>query len=163
VLRDVNDDEAIDFAQMSISQGWHVRFIEFMPFETMPAFTTVSTQEIQERIQVLGKLEPYTGKTGNGPARYYRLPGAEGTIGFISAMTEHFCRSCNRLRLTSDGQLRPCLLDDEEVNLKEPLRNGASREELRLLVQQAVVLKRERHHLTEEPSLKKRPMRQIGG
>ncbi len=165
VLRNVNDDEAIDLARMSISQGWHVRFIEFMPFG-MPkadAFGTVSTQEIQEQIQSLGKLEPYTGKTGNGPARYYRLPGAEGTIGFISAVTEHFCQSCNRLRLTSDGQLRPCLLDDDEVNLKEPLRNEASREELKLLIQQAVVLKRERHHLNEGLSPKKRPMRQIGG
>jgi len=167
VLRGINDDETIDLARMSTSQGWHVRFIEFMPFGTpkAEALETISAQEIQERIQSLGTLEPYTGKTGNGPAKYYQLPGARGTIGFITPMTEHFCHSCNRLRLTSDGQLRPCLLDDDEVNLKEPLRNGASVDELRHLIQQAVAIKRERHHLTGglAPGTARRPMCQIGG
>ena len=167
VLRGINDDETIDFARMSASRGWHVRFIEFMPFGMPEAesLATVSAREIQERIQSLGKLEPHTGDTGNGPARYFRLPGAEGTIGFITPMTEHFCDTCNRLRLTSDGQLRPCLLDDDEVNLKEPLRNGAGTDELKLLIQQAVAIKRERHHLTGglAPGTVKRPMCQIGG
>ena len=167
VLRGINDDETIDFARMSTSRGWHVRFIEFMPFGMPEAesLATVSAREIQERIQSLGKLEPHTGDTGNGPARYFRLPGAEGTIGFITPMTEHFCDTCNRLRLTSDGQLRPCLLDDDEVNLKEPLRNGAGTDELKQLIQQAVAIKRERHHLTGglAPGTVKRPMCQIGG
>jgi len=167
VLWGINDDETLDFARMSTSEGWDVRFIEFMPFGMPGAedFGTVSTREIQERIQSLGKLEPYTGKTGNGPARYYRLPGTKGTIGFISPMTEHFCHTCNRLRLTSDGQLRPCLLDDDEVNLKEPLRNGAGTDELKQLIQQAVAIKRERHHLTGglAPGTVRRPMCQIGG
>ncbi len=167
VLRGVNDDELLDFAQKSIREGWHVRFIEFMPF-VLPeteAVGTVSAQEIQEHIQSLGKLGPYTGQTGNGPARYYRLPGARGTIGFITPMTEHFCHTCNRLRLTSDGQLRPCLLDDDEVNLKEPLRNGANMDKLKQLIQQAVAIKKERHHLTGwlAPGTVKRPMCQIGG
>ncbi len=165
VLKGINDDETINFARMSISQGWHVRFIEFMPFG-MPeteAFGMVSTQEIREHIQTLGKLEPYTGKTGNGPAKYHRLPRAKGTIGFISPMTEHFCHTCNRLRLTSDGQLRPCLLDNDEVNLKERLRNGANTDELKQLIQQAVVIKREQHHLTKGLALEGRPMCQIGG
>jgi len=167
VLQGINEDETTDFARMSTSQGWHVRFIEFMPLGTAKAegLETVSAQEIRERIQSLGKLEPYTGKTGNGPARYYRLPGARGTIGFITPMTEHFCHTCNRLRLTSDGQLRPCLLDDDEVNLKEALRNGASTDELKQLIQQAVAMKRERHHLTGglAPGTIRRPMCQIGG
>jgi cyclic pyranopterin phosphate synthase len=167
VMRGINDDETIDFARMSIEQGWHVRFIEFMPFGTSAAQTleTVSTQEIKEHIQSLGKLEPYTGPTGNGPARYYRFPGARGTIGFITPMTEHFCHSCNRLRITSDGQLRPCLLADDEVNIKEPLRNGANDDELKQLIQQAVALKREEHHLTGgiAPVTVSRPMCQIGG
>lgn len=165
VMQSINDDETIDFARMSISRGWHVRFIEFMPFGT-PAtevLKTVSTQEIKERIQSLGKLEPYTSKTGNGPARYYQLPGARGTIGFISPMTEHFCHSCNRLRLTTDGQLRPCLLDEDEVDLKKPLRNGASMDELKQLIRQAVASKRERHHLAERLVSGGRPMCQIGG
>ena len=165
VLRGLNDDETIDFARMSTSQGWHVRFIEFMPFGTSKAgtFATVSTQETRECIQSLGTLEPYAGKTDSGPARYYRLPGASGTVGFISAMTEHFCHTCNRLRLTSDGQLRPCLLDEDEVNLKEPLRNGASMDELKQLIQQAAAIKRERHHLAERLASGGRPMCQIGG
>ena len=167
VLQGINDDELLNFAQMSIYQGWHVRFIEFMPFG-MPkaeALGTVSAQAIRERIQPLGKMEPYTGQTGNGPARYYRLPGAKGTIGFITPMTEHFCHTCNRLRLTSDGQLRPCLLADDEVNLKESLRNGASTDRLKQLIQQAVVIKRDRHHLAGElaPETGGRPMCQIGG
>lgn len=167
VMRGINDDELLDFAQKSIIEGWHVRFIEFMPFGTpeAEALETVPTREIQERIQSLGKLEPYTGPTGNGPARYYRFPGARGTIGFITPMTEHFCHSCNRLRITSDGQLRPCLLADDEVNIKEPLRNGANHDELKKLIQQAVALKREEHHLTGgiAPETVKRPMCQIGG
>ena len=165
VLRGINDDECIDFARMSTSQGWHVRFIEFMPFG-MPeaeAFETVSAQEIRERIRSLGELEPCKFETGNGPAKYYCLPGASGTIGFITPMTEHFCNSCNRLRLTSDGQLRPCLLDNVEVNLKEPLRNRASTEELIQLIQQAVAIKKERHHLNDKLSPVTRPMCQIGG
>ena len=150
---------------MTGSEGWHVRFIEFMPFKTTRAETlgTVSTQEIRERIQSLGTLEPYTGHTGNGPAKYYRFPGANGTIGFISPMTEHFCDTCNRLRLTPDGQLRPCLLDDDEVNLKEPLRNGVSMDKLKQLIQQAVEIKREWHHLNERLIQGGRPMCQIGG
>ncbi|MFC1864938.1 GTP 3',8-cyclase MoaA [Chloroflexota bacterium] len=167
VLQGINDDETIDFARMSTGEGWNVRFIEFMPFG-MPgaeAIGTVSAQEIRERIQSLGKLEPDIGKTGNGPAKYYRLPGAKGTIGFISPMTEHFCQTCNRLRLTSDGQLRPCLLADDEVNLKESLRNGASTDRLKQLIQQAVVIKRERHYLAGELASEtvSRPMCQIGG
>ncbi len=165
VMRGINDDEVIDFARLTIDPGWHVRFIEFMPLGTPEAesLKTASTQEIRQRLLALGKLEPYIGKTGNGPARYYRLAGAKGTIGFISPMTEHFCHSCNRLRLTADGQLRPCLLDDDEVNLKEALRNGASTERLKELIQKAVAIKRERHHLNEGSGPPERPMRQIGG
>ncbi len=165
VLRGINDDEVIDFARMSISQGWHVRFIEFMPFGAPKAESlgTVSAQEIREHIQSLGKLEPYAGKTGNGPARYYRFAGAGGTIGFITPMTEHFCQTCNRLRLTADGKLRPCLLDDDEVGLREPLRNRAKTDELKQLIQQAVTMKREQHQLEEGLAPTRRPMRQIGG
>ncbi len=167
VMRGKNDDELSDFAQKSISEGWHVRFIEFMPFGTpgTEALEMVPTKEIKERIQSLGTLEPYAGPIGNGPARYYRFPGASGTVGFITPMTEHFCHTCNRLRITSDGQLRPCLLADDEVNLKEALRNGASTDELRNLIQQAVNLKREQHNLTGgiAPKTVGRPMCQIGG
>ncbi|MFC2047951.1 GTP 3',8-cyclase MoaA [Chloroflexota bacterium] len=167
VLRGINDDEVIDFARMSLRQGWHVRFIEFMPFSVpgTEVLATVAAQEMRERIQTLGELKPYADQTGSGPAKYYRLLGANGTIGFISPMTEHFCHSCNRLRLTSDGRLRPCLLDDDEVDLQKPLRNGAGTDELKRLIQQAVAIKRERHRLTGGLTSEtvKRPMCQIGG
>ena len=150
---------------MSTKEGWHVRFIEYMPFGTSEVenMKTVSAREIMERIQSLGKLEPYTGEVGNGPAKYYRLSGASGTIGLITPMTEHFCHSCNRLRLTSNGKLRPCLLDNVEINLKEALRNQASTEELIQLIQQAVAIKKERHHLNDKLSPITRSMCQIGG
>jgi len=166
-LKGINDDEVVDFARKSINEGWHVRYIEYMPIgavsKTVPGM--VSTREIRERLQVLGKLEPYTGPEGNGPARYYRFPKASGTIGFITPMTEHFCHTCNRLRITSDGNLRPCLLAEEEINIKEPLRNGATNKELKKLIQQAVNLKRKQHNLDGRiaPDTDTRPMCQIGG
>ncbi|MEE8418646.1 MAG: GTP 3',8-cyclase MoaA [Dehalococcoidales bacterium] len=167
VMRGTNDDEVVDFARKSINDGWHVRFIEFMPIGTAndTASELVSSQEIMERLQILGKLEPYTGDTGNGPARYYQFPGAKGTIGFITPMTEHFCEGCNRLRITADGQLRPCLLADDEINLKEALNRGADPDEIKQLIQRAVIIKREGHNLTGglAPEVASRPMCQIGG
>lgn len=165
VLRGINDDEIVDFARLTIDRGWHVRFIEFMPLGILKneVGEMVSAEEIRGRIQNLGQLDPDTCKDGDGPARYYRFAGAEGTIGFISPMTQHFCHSCNRLRLTADGQLRPCLLDDDEVDLRAALRNGAKTAELTELIRQAVGLKQEQHHLTEGIGPSKRSMRGIGG
>jgi len=164
VLRGVNDDEVVDFAWKTVHEGWNVRYIEFMPIGATVS-EMVTTREIMDRIQVLGKLEAYIGPEGNGPARYYRLPGSTGTIGFITPMTEHFCHSCNRLRLTPDGHLRPCLLAEEEADLKKALRNGAGTDELKELIQQAVNLKREQHNLAGRiaPETDGRPMCQIGG
>ncbi len=167
VLQGINDDEVVDFARKSIDEGWHVRYIEFMPIGTPNGEVSgmVATQEIKERIRVLGKLEPYAGPEGNGPARYYRFPDARGTVGFITPMTEHFCHTCNRLRMTSDGNLRPCLLAEDEVNIKEALRNGVSTNGLKRLIQQAVNMKRKEHNLDGKiaPETNGRPMCQIGG
>ncbi|MBI4181189.1 MAG: GTP 3',8-cyclase MoaA [Chloroflexi bacterium] len=167
VMRGKNDDEILDFARKTITEGWHIRFIEFMPFGTCgtDGVETVATREIQERLQVLGKLEPFAGPAGNGPAKYFKFPGSKGSVGFITPMTEHFCATCNRLRITSDGQLRPCLLGNDEVNLKGALGNESSDDEIKQLIQQAVRLKREEHHLSGEliPEAVTRPMRQIGG
>ncbi|MBE0430977.1 MAG: GTP 3',8-cyclase MoaA [Dehalococcoidia bacterium] len=180
LIRGVNDDEVLDFAAMTVDREWHVRFIERMPFNGEVDF--VPTSEVQQRIGVLGKLEPRVAPTGNGPAAYYRLPGARGTIGFITPLTEPaFCSRCNRLRLTPDGKLRPCLLGEAEIDLRRLLRNNASPETLRRLVQQAVASKPQRHHLeagrtnppdadpersrrtTGEGGGPKRRMSQIGG
>jgi len=163
VMRGINDDEILDFARMTYEDGWHVRFIELMPFKGVAEF--VPSIELRQRINLLGKLEPCAPVTGNGPAMYYRLPGARGTIGFISPLTEtSFCSQCNRMRLTPDGKLRPCLLREDEIDLKMPLRNGASIEELKRLILKAVASKPEHHHLGGgNIRLAKRKMSQIGG
>jgi len=163
VMRGINDDEVLDFARLTLREGWHVRFIEPMPFGTGDSFSFVSTSEIQERLRSLGPLEPYLHRHGNGPAKYFRFPGVEGTVGFITPLSEHFCFNCNRLRLTVDGKLRLCLLSDEEVDLKTYLRRGASVEELKGLILQAVARKPERHHLSEGVLPKGRAMCQVGG
>jgi cyclic pyranopterin phosphate synthase len=165
VMRGENDDEVIDFARKTIDSGWNVRYIEYMPFSASVTESArlVSTREIKKRLDVLGHMERCGTERGNGPARYFRFPGARGTVGFISPITEHFCATCNRLRMTSDGHLRPCLLDDDEIDIKKALRNGGSDEDLKAIIERAVVLKRERHHLNEGEKAPERPMRQIGG
>jgi cyclic pyranopterin phosphate synthase len=166
VLGGINDDEVLDFARKTIADGWHVRFIEHMPFTGSgpESGSVVPIAAILKSIeQALGALEPYLPTSGNGPARYYRLPGAEGTLGFIGAVTDCFCAECNRFRLTADGALRPCLLEDDEVDLKGPLRRGAGLEELADLMLGAATLKREQHRLGEDRVPENRRMRQIGG
>jgi len=163
VMRNINDDEILDFARMTYEEGWHVRFIELMPFKGAAEF--VPSSELRQHIGFLGKLEPRESITGNGPAACYHLPGAMGTIGFISALTEpSFCSKCNRMRLTPDGKLRPCLMAEDEIDLRTPLRNNASTEELKRFILKAVASKPEHHHL-EGGSVRvvKRKMSQIGG
>lgn len=163
VMRGINDDEILDFARMTYKDGWHIRFIELMPFKGVAEF--VPSSELRQHVSQLGKLEPCTPVAGNGPAMYYRLAGAKGTIGFIDPITETaFCSRCNRMRLTSDGKLRPCLLGEDEIDLKVALRNNASMEELKHLILKAVASKPARHHLGEgKTRLVNRKMSQIGG
>jgi cyclic pyranopterin phosphate synthase len=163
VMRNINDDEILDFARMTYEDGWHVRFIEVMPFKGAAEF--VPSHELRQHIGLLGKLEPCELITGNGPATYYRLSGARGTVGFISALTEpSFCSRCNRMRLTPDGKLRPCLLAEDEIDLRTPLRNNASTEELKRFILKAVASKPERHQLERRNvRVVKRKMSQIGG
>jgi cyclic pyranopterin phosphate synthase len=165
VLRGTNDDEVLDFTRKTLNDGWHVRFIEHMPFVNgNRGRGIVAINDIMSSIeQSLGTLEPHLPTSGNGPARYYRLPDATGTLGFIGAVTECFCAECNRFRLTADGNLRPCLLDDDEVDLREPLRNGAGTTELKGLILEAATRKQQQHHLGENSTPEKRQMRQIGG
>jgi cyclic pyranopterin phosphate synthase len=100
---------------------------------------------------------------GGGPARYYRLPGAKGTIGFITPISEHFCYRCNRLRLTADGQLRACLLSDQEVDLRTSLRRGANVDQIKALIVDGINRKPRRHHLSEHVHPPGRAMSEIGG
>lgn len=165
VMRGVNVDEVVDFARLTREEGWHVRFIERMPLQEAKrnfAADFVSAGEIKEHLAPLGELKPCLPKVGNGPAKYYRLPGAKGSIGFITPISEHFCFSCNRLRLTAEGKLLPCLLSEEHIDLREPLRKEASAEELRGLIREAVASKPRGHRLQEGfiPGIR---MVQIGG
>ncbi len=165
VMRGINDEEIVDFARKTVDEGWHVRFIEFMPVgdsydNNQGRF--MSLDEITKQIEELGPLQP--GKlNGNGPAKYYRLAGASGTIGFISPISKHFCFQCNRLRLTADGKLRPCLLSDDEIDLRSPLREGAGLEELKTLIRYAIDCKPACHQLNMGTSPHDRSMCQIGG
>jgi cyclic pyranopterin phosphate synthase len=165
VMAGVNDDELINFARKTIDDGWHVRFIEHMPVISegpAPAFL-FSVEAMRRRIETLGRLEPWKVDVGNGPAKYFRLPDARGTIGFITPVTEHFCYQCNRLRLTADGKLRPCLLSEQEIDLRGALRSGASPDELKQLIEKAIAGKPERHHLAEGKKRNGRPFSQVGG
>jgi GTP 3',8-cyclase len=165
VMAGVNDDEILDFARKTIDDGWHVRFIELMPYTGHNGKTPagLSYHDIKKRLNVLGKMEPYKHDKGNGPARYYQFAGAKGTIGFITAISEHFCVSCNRLRLTADGKMRPCLMSETMIDLREPLRSGISNGQLKELIQAAVKAKPMGHHLTEGARPNDRPFCQVGG
>lgn len=179
-MRGMNDDELVEMAARTLDRDWHIRFIEFMPIGMSYSWAQkyISTTEIRERLSVLGPLEPWPEgstepSTGDidqdgqgstaGPARYYRFPGAAGTIGFISAISEHFCGLCNRLRLTADGRLRPCLMWDKEIDLRALLRQGASQDEVREVILKTTLEKPWRHHLSEGKAPHGRTMSEIGG
>lgn len=171
VIRGQNDDEVVDLARRALASGWHLRFIEWMPVGEAAERAdwrerVVTAAEIRARIEaVLGVLVPAR-VSGAGPARDYRIEGADvsaGTLGVISAVSEHFCGSCNRLRLTADGKLRPCLLAADELDLRGPLRDGIDDAELQRLLREAVRSKPAGHRLAEHALVLGRAMAQIGG
>ena len=169
VIRGFNDDELTDLARLTLAHPWQVRFIEVMPIGNtqewgagMPApqGRYLSVQEMHARLVGLG-LERLAEMPGSGPARLYRIPGGLGTVGFISPLGEHFCQSCNRLRLTADGKLRACLVKDGEISLRETLRGGRP---LAGLFRQAVAAKPAHHNLLASQQAESgRGMSQIGG
>ena len=164
VLRGTNDDEIEDFARLTIERPWHVRFIELMPVGDMRELTwehVVPSDEVLQRVASLGALAPDGGPPrGNGPAKYYRLAGAAGTVGVITPMTHTYCGSCNRVRLTADGRLRTCLYGDHEVNLRDPLREGRA---LEPLFRQALAEKPKEHALLQMKVGGLRALSQVGG
>jgi GTP 3',8-cyclase len=160
VMRGVNDDEIADFAALTMKDGWHVRFIEIMPIGQPADSLLVTAAEMRAR---LPELIAAQGEVGFGPARIYRLPGATGTLSIISPVSNHFCSGCNRLRLTADGKLRPCLLSDGEIDLQPALRRFTAPADLAQLIMRAVANKPQQHHLDEGISPHERTMTQIGG
>ncbi len=165
VMSSVNDDELIDFAASTMDERWHVRFIEFMPVAGVSPSAShfISVSEMRKRLEVLGELQPCLPDVGNGPAKYFRFPYAKGTVGFITPVSEHFCFRCNRLRLTADGRLRLCLLAEDEIDLRQSLRGGASSAELKQLIETAVANKPRRHWLGAGRVPHDRFFSQVGG
>ena len=149
LMRGRNDDEIADFAALTRERPWHVRFIELMPTGAnldLSANEFMSCTEALDRLRRISALEPVPGPWGNGPATYYRYPGAPGTVGVITPMSHNYCERCNRMRLTADGQLRPCLFGHLQTNLRDPLRRG---EDLAPLIAETLRVKPERHWLVQ--------------
>jgi cyclic pyranopterin phosphate synthase len=143
VLKGINDDEVLDIARLAQDHPFQVRFIELMPTTSQTWWQRhfLSMAEVRRRLAVLGPLEPLIREATAGPGRNFRVPGFQGELGFISPMSEHHCRTCNRLRLTADGKLRPCLLAASELDLKGHMRLGLGDDLLGYLFQEAVELK----------------------
>jgi cyclic pyranopterin phosphate synthase len=170
IVKGINDDELLDFAGLTLQHAWHVRFIELMPIGNEGSWGAgfpdhgqryFCVQEMQARLSALD-IAPIQPPQGNGPARTYAIPGASGTIGFISPMGDHFCQSCNRLRLTADGYLRPCLFSRDEISVREAIPSGKGMADI---IRNAVALKPSGHNL-DASSLNSNPDRmmcQIGG
>jgi cyclic pyranopterin phosphate synthase len=164
VMRGINDDEIVDFARLTLDHAWHVRFIELMPVGEMSGLTwehVVPSEEVLARAATLGALTADDGPArGNGPAKYYRLAGGQGTIGVITPMTHTYCSTCNRVRLTADGRLRTCLFGDHEVLLRDALREGRP---LEPLFRQALAEKPKEHALLQMKVGGLRALSQVGG
>lgn len=160
VIGGLNDDEVHDFAALTIDKPIDVRFIELMPVGQASQWAKsrfVSNDILQERLGLLVSADTEKGS----PARHYRLPGAKGRIGFINPISHHFCHECNRIRLTSDGKLKPCLHSNEEIDLVPVL--NLSDEMITKTIARAIDLKPEHHQLDKEEICTSRNMCQIGG
>jgi cyclic pyranopterin phosphate synthase len=143
VLKGINDDELVDLALLARDRPLQVRFIELMPSVSPEWWDRhfLSMAEVRQRLAALGPLEPLIREAAAGPARTFRVPGFRGELGFISPMSQHHCHTCNRLRLSSEGKARPCLLRSQDLDLKGPLRQGVSDGFLGYLFQEAIQLK----------------------
>ena len=167
VMRGHNDDEVVDFARLARERGFEVRFIEFMPLDGDGIWRpdlVVPSRAIQERIEDLFPLEPVHDDRP-GPAVKYRFAdGAPGGVGFISSVSQAFCDTCNRIRLTAEGGLRTCLFSLHETPLRDLMRSGVSDDHLASVIEAAVWRKEEGHHIGQDDFVKPvKNMSQIGG
>lgn len=167
VMRGTNDDELEAFAELTRDRAIFVRFIEVMPVHEnleIAREAYVSSDEILARLGAVEQLEPVNGPRGNGPARYFGYRGAAGAVGVISPLSHDYCERCNRVRLTADGRLRLCLFGENHIDLRTPLRSGASRDDLAAIFRSSMAIKPERHHLKlGEASSRMRAFSEIGG
>ena len=173
LLKDINDNEVEDFIKLTIDKPFSVRFIELMPTNHQLKGTNeghfISAQKIKEKIhEKFPDMRPASVENGCGPASYYQLKDAKGTFGFITAVSQHFCVRCNRIRLTAEGNLRPCLFSSKELELKKELRKIPKDEykmrkrSIKSFLKEAVKAKPLRHGLAENNSAEF-DMSKIGG
>ena len=169
VTRDYNDGDVVDLARRALEGDWHVRFIELMPLgggETAHVALSqfVPSAETRRRIEeALGPLEPIPNEHPSEEARNFRFAQGRGIVGFISPVSEPYCGTCNRMRLTADGKFHLCLLNDDELDVKQALRSGGGEAEVASILLRAVALKPTGHRLDEGLSTRARSMFQIGG
>jgi len=169
VTRDYNDMDVAELARRAKDRDWHVRFIELMPLgggETAHVALSqfVPTAETRRRIEAeLGPLEELPPTSAADESRNFRFAGARGVVGFISPVSEPYCGSCNRMRLTADGKFHLCLLNDDELDVKQALRTGGGQGAVEEILLKAVGLKPTGHRLDEGVSPRARSMFQIGG
>ncbi|MBV9232963.1 MAG: GTP 3',8-cyclase MoaA [Candidatus Eremiobacteraeota bacterium] len=167
VMRGRNDDELLDFAEFTRERAVFVRFIEVMPVHEnlqLQRDAYVGSDEILARIGEYNDLLPVESPPGNGPARYFAFEGAAGAVGVISPLSHEYCGRCNRVRLSADGHLRLCLFGDRGIDLRTPLRNGATVDDLVSMFRAAMLIKPERHHLRlGESASAMRAFSEIGG
>ena len=168
LLKGVNDGDIRQLAELSRDHRWEIRFIELMPVKNQqkwgegfpdPQEMFLPVSQVKALLEPAG-LQRLEVKTGLGPAEIYAFPNAKGRIGFINPLSESFCENCNRLRLTADGNLRPCLLSDVEVPLLPTLRAGG---DIRPLLYKSMEIKPENHELDRNITPVARCMMQIGG
>ena len=174
LIRGINDDEVEDFVRLTLGRPLNIRFIEFMPSgeELKENYRDkfISVLEIKENLAEKYSFRSIDINLGNGPAKYYQIKGGQGTIGFITALSQHFCKTCNRIRLTSEGKLRPCLFSNIEVDVKQAIRNIKTDDKIirskiiRNNIVEAVSIKPEGHKLNEKFSNRDSfKMSKIGG
>jgi cyclic pyranopterin phosphate synthase len=166
-IQGLNDDEIEDFARLTLRLPVTVRYIEYMPSgngEAWEKADLVTTPQIMSRLEKVGPLICITSNPWDGPAKRFRIEGALGEIGLIGAVSSHFCSDCNRLRLTPDGKIRTCLFSDDEIDIREILRNGGSDDDLKGRLLEALRTKPEKHHINTHQFKKcQRNMSAIGG
>ena len=164
-----NETDVVDLARLTLERDWHVRFIELMPLgggECASISIKRYVSNIETRRRIEAELGPMSEAGSRNPADEsvnYRLPGAKGIVGFISPVSEPYCGTCNRMRLTADGKFHLCLLNDDEMDVRKALRSGASSAQIGEILVRAVTLKPTGHHLLVGRSTKDRSMYQIGG
>lgn len=165
IMKGINDDEVLDFVRLTRELPLHIRFIEFMPLGKLGLLQSeryMPLNEIKARIKEKEEILPATLR-GNGPAEYYKIPYAQGTIGFIAPISHNFCADCNRMRLTADGKLRPCLASDLEVDMHDDKGEIRNMEDIRERFKKAIRIKPISHNFVGKDYLSKRSMFQIGG